>query len=52
MINVSRKIYLLCLLFLSACSTQPPIKTQSASDRLIDVADQHEAAGDYEGAVD
>ena len=54
MMRPSGKIYslCLCLLFLSACSTQPPVKTQSASDRLIEVADQREAAGDYEGAVD
>ncbi|MGV6826248.1 MAG: hypothetical protein ACWA5Q_04655, partial [bacterium] len=39
----------LFLLFVGACSTQQPIKTETASDRLVAVANQRQAAGDYEG---
>jgi len=42
----------LLLLFLNACSTPPPVRTATVSDRFLVAADNRAAAGDYEGAVD
>jgi len=42
----------LLLLLLNACSTPPPVRTATVSDRFQEAAEQRVAAGDYEGAVD
>jgi outer membrane PBP1 activator LpoA protein len=39
-------------LLLHGCSTPPPVKTSTVSDRFLVAADNRAAAGDYEGAVD
>ena len=40
------------LLLLTACSTAPPVKTSTVSDRFLRAADARVATGDYKGAVD
>ena len=45
-------LFALLLLLLTACSTSPPIKTSTVSDRFMEAAETRVAAGDYEGAVD